>query len=68
MADTDDEVDATVVPLPGDNPEEHDRIRSSHYRYEQLESLGNLCLLYRVIDEAVKGRPAPPELERVVDE
>jgi hypothetical protein len=66
MADEDD--DLTVVPLPtGETEEEHQRIRSSNDRDQQLEREGKTSRHNRGYDEAADGIPAP-EIERVVDE
>ena len=68
MADTDNDADSTVVPLPGDeDPAEHKRIRSSNDRDQRLEREGKISQHNRGYDDAVKGRPTP-EIERVVDE
>jgi hypothetical protein len=66
MADEDD--DLTVVPLPtGETEEEHQRIRSSNDRDQQLEREGRPSRHNRGYDEAADGIPTP-EIERVVDE
>jgi hypothetical protein len=66
MADEDD--DLTVVPLPtGETEEEHQRIRSSNDRDQQLEREGKASRHNRGYDEVADGIPAP-EIERVVDE
>ena len=68
MANTDNDADSTVVPLPGDeDPAEHERIRSSNDRDQKLEREGKISRHNRGYDEAAKGRPTP-EIERVVDE
>ena len=65
----DDELeDMTVVPLPAsETEEEHQRIRSSNDRDQQLEREGKVSRHNRGYDEAADGPPAP-EIERVVDE
>ena len=66
MADEDD--DLTVVPLPtGETEEEHQRIRSSNDRDQQLEREGKASRHNRGYDEAADGVP-DPTIERVVDE
>jgi hypothetical protein len=66
MADEDD--DLTVVPLPtGETEEEHQRIRSSNDRDQQLEREGKPSRHNRGYDQAADGVPGP-EIERVVDE
>ena len=72
MADRPDDAidDMTVVPLPGEESQaEHDRIRSSNDRDQELEREGKESRHNRGYDEAVRGGVAPePEIERVVDE
>jgi hypothetical protein len=66
MADEDD--DLTVVPLPtGETEEEHQRIRSSNDRDQQLEREGKASRHNRGYDETADGIPAQ-KIERVVDE
>jgi len=66
MADEDD--DLTVVPLPtGETEEEHQRIRSSNDRDQQLEREGKPSRHNRGYDQAADG-PTAPEIVRVVDE
>jgi hypothetical protein len=66
MADQDD--DLTVVPLPTSETEaEHQRIRSSNDRDQQLERDGKVSRHNRGYDEAADG-PATPTIERIVDE
>ena len=68
MAETDKEEEMTPVPLPGDEDKaEHDRIRSSNDRDQQLERDGKPSRHNRGYDEAAKGGHSP-EIERVVDE
>jgi hypothetical protein len=66
---SDDELDdMTVVPLPtGETEAEHQRIRSSNDRDQELEREGRVAPHNRGYDEAADG-PALPEIERVVDE
>jgi hypothetical protein len=67
MAEDNDE-EMTTVPLPSDETEEeHQRIRSSNDRDQQLEHDGKTSRHNQGYDEAVKG-PNAPEIERVVDE
>ena len=57
MTDTDDELkDMTVVPLPGESAEEHNRVRSSNDRDQKLEQEGKVGPHNRGYDEAVRGR------------
>jgi hypothetical protein len=68
MADRNADDDMTVVPLPGEEDQaEHDRIRSSNDRDQQLEREGKVSRHNRGYDEAAKG-PVAAEIERVVDE
>jgi hypothetical protein len=62
--------DLTVVPLPGEEPkEEHDRIRASNDRDQELEKEGRISRHNQGYDEAAHaGRTKEPEIERVVDE
>jgi hypothetical protein len=60
--------DVTVVPMPGsESPAEHDRIRKSNDRDQELERDGKPSRHNRGYDEAADG-PKTPEIERVVDE
>ncbi len=64
--DKDDEM--TVVPLPsGETQAEHDRIRKSNDRDQELEREGKTSRHNRGYDEAADGK-AQPDIERVVDE
>jgi hypothetical protein len=67
---TDEDDELTRVPLPTDESEaEHQRIRSSNDRDQQLEREGKPSRHNRGYDEAAHGgRQAEPEIERVVDE
>jgi len=68
MTKIDREEEMTPVPLPGDeDTAEHDRIRSSNDRDQQLEREGKQSRHNRGYDEAAKGKNTP-EIERVVDE
>jgi hypothetical protein len=68
MANIDDDDDMTVVPLPGEEDQaEHDRIRSSNDRDQQLEREGKVSRHNQGYDQAADGRPEP-KIERVVDE
>jgi len=61
--------DMTVVPIPASETEaEHDRIRKSNDRDQQLEREGKVSRHNRGYDEVADGSVRPPELERVVDE
>jgi hypothetical protein len=69
MAETDDDANMTVVPLPGEEDRtEHERIRSSNDRDQQLEREGKVSRHNRGYDEAAKGSRPAPEIDRVVDE
>jgi hypothetical protein len=58
----------TVVPFPGQEPQaEHDRIRHSNDRDQELEREGKTSAHNRGYDEAADGIKAP-DVERVVDE
>jgi hypothetical protein len=60
--------DVTVVPIPASETDaEHERIRSSNDRDQELEREGRVSRHNRGYDEAVKGIPRP-EIDRVVDE
>jgi hypothetical protein len=57
-----------VVPIPSsDTQSEHDRIRQSNDRDQQLEREGKVSRHNQGYDEAADG-PATPRVERVVDE
>lgn len=64
-----DELDGmTPLPIPASETEaEHQRIRSSNDRDQALEREGKLSRHNRGYDQAADG-PAPPEIERIVDE
>ena len=47
---------------------EHDRIRKSNDRDQQLEREGKVSRHNRGYDEAADGVMPPPEIERVVEE
>ena len=67
MANNEDD-ELTVVPLPtSETQEEHDRIRESNDRDQQLEREGKVSPHNRGYDEAADGAPRP-EIERIVDE
>ena len=58
----------TVVPIPASETQpEHDRIRKSNDRDQQLERDGKPSRHNRGYDEAADG-PKTPEIDRVVDE
>jgi hypothetical protein len=57
-----------VVPIPSlDTQEEHDRIRRSNDRDQQLERDGKASPHNKGYDEAADG-PATPKVRHVVDE
>ncbi|MCU1383651.1 MAG: hypothetical protein JWL71_2348 [Acidobacteria bacterium] len=67
MADEDNE-EMTVVPLPSSETEaEHQRIRSSNDRDQELEREGKPSRHNQGYDRAADG-PPEPGIERVVDE
>jgi hypothetical protein len=67
LAENEDD-DMTVVPLPASETQaEHDRIRKSNDRDQELEPEGKQSRHNRGYDEAADG-PARPDIERVVDE
>ena len=66
MAENED--DMIVVPLPASETQaEHDRIRKSNDRDQEMEREGRQSRHNRGYDEAADG-PATPKIERVVDE
>ena len=68
MADNQDE-EMTVVPIPtSETQAEHDRIRESNDRDQQLERDGKVSRHNRGYDEAADGGVDRPQIERVVDE
>jgi hypothetical protein len=61
--------DLTVVPMPNqDSEEERRRIRESNDRDQAREQQGKPSRHNRGYDEAADGTPAPPDIERIVDE
>ena len=67
MADNDD--DLTVVPIPSSETQaEHDRIRKSNDRDQEMERQGKHPRHNRGYDQAADGVSTPPEIVRVVDE
>ncbi len=60
--------DMTVVPMPAsESQEEHDRIRKSNDRDQQLEREGKQSRHNLGYDEAADGPVKTPEIERVVE-
>ncbi|HVZ19653.1 MAG TPA: hypothetical protein VG871_01250 [Vicinamibacterales bacterium] len=59
MRDDDlDGIDATIVPLPGDEPdEERERIRASNDHDQELEREGKVAPHNAGYDRAADGRP-----------
>jgi hypothetical protein len=67
MANREDD-DLTVVPIPSSETQsEHDRIRQSNDRDQELEREGKRAPHSRGYDEAADG-PPQPTIDRVVDE
>jgi len=67
MAD-DQQEDMTVVPIPSSETDaEHQRIRSSNDRDQELEREGKVAPHNRGYDQAADGGKQP-EIDRVVDE
>jgi hypothetical protein len=58
----------TVLPIPGEDNKERQRIRKSNDRDQKLERQGKQSRHNRGYDEAADGVAPPPEIERVVDE
>lgn len=68
MADNKDD-NMTVVPMPSSETQaEHDRIRKSNDRDQELEREGKASRHNHGYDEAADGVVRTPEVERVVDE
>jgi hypothetical protein len=65
----DEDKNPTVVPIPAsETPSEHDRIRKSNDRDQELEREGKVSRHNRGYDEAADGVVRAPKIERVVDE
>lgn len=61
--------DMTVVPMPtSETQAEHDRIRKSNDRDQELERKGQPSRHNRGYDQTADGIAKTPEIERVVDE
>jgi hypothetical protein len=68
MAD-DNRQEFTTVPIPSsETEEEHERIRESNDRDQQLEREGRPSRHNRGYDEAADGKQPAPRVEHVVDE
>jgi hypothetical protein len=68
MAENEDD-DLTVVPIPSSETQaEHDRIRKSNERDQELEREGKRSRHNQGYDEAADGTVPEPDIERVVDE
>jgi hypothetical protein len=68
VAENEDD-DLTVVPMPSSETQaEHDRIRKSNDRDQELEREGRPSRHNRGYDEAADGVAREPKVERVVDE
>jgi hypothetical protein len=67
MSENEDD-DLIIVPLPGSETQaEHDRVRKSNDRDQEMEREGKVSRHNRGYDEAADG-PVAPKIERVVDE
>jgi hypothetical protein len=65
---TNEDDNLTVVPIPASESQaEHDRIRKSNDRDQELERAGKSSRHNRGYDEAADG-PKTPTIERVIDE
>jgi hypothetical protein len=65
----DEREELTVVPIPSSETEaEHDRIRKSNDRDQQLDREGKPSRHNRGYDEAADGRQPEPKVDRVVEE
>jgi hypothetical protein len=61
--------DVTIVPIPASESQaEHDRIRKSNDRDQELERQGKPSRHNRGYDEAADGAIPDPKIERIVDE
>jgi hypothetical protein len=68
LADKEDD-DLTPVPMPSSETQaEHDRIRKSNDRDQELEREGKVSRHNRGYDEAADGVMPSPKIERVIDE
>jgi hypothetical protein len=68
MAKNEDD-ELTVVPMPSSETQaEHDRIRKSNDRDQELEREGKPSRHNRGYDEAADGVVREPKVERIVDE
>ena len=68
MPEKEDE-NMTVVPIPSSESQaEHDRIRQSNDRDQEMERKGEVSRHNRGYDETADGVVRPPEIERVIDE
>jgi hypothetical protein len=68
VAENEDD-DLAVVPMPSSETQaEHDRIRKSNDRDQQLEREGKVSRHNRGYDEAADGVARTPKVDRVVDE
>jgi hypothetical protein len=60
--------DMTAVPIPSSESQaEHDRIRKSNDRDQELERQGKPSRHNRGYDQAADGENSAPEIERVVE-
>ena len=66
MAEHDD--DLTVVPIPGEDEDEAERIRKSNDLDQEMERHGERSRHNQGYDEAADGVVRTPEIERIVDE
>ena len=60
--------DLTVVPIPGEDEDEAERIRKSNDLDQEMERHGERSRHNRGYDDAADGVVRTPEIERIVDE
>jgi hypothetical protein len=67
LAENEDD-NLTVVPIPGEDEDEAERIRKSNEHDQEMERSGKQSRHNRGYDQAADGVVRTPEIERVVDE